>query len=328
MNTRLRHRAPLLALLLAFGGHASAALAAGSAPLVSIPDAQLPQPLTFIAYGDMRFTDGAERDASSPGVRRALIDRVAGERPAAVFITGDVPWHGGSRADYAVFRDETAPWRGASLRVFPALGNHEFAGCAEAECLENWWSAFPELRGHRWYAVALGRRIRALVLDSDTSLLPDAPQRTWLETELGNLPRAVEFVLVFLHHPPVADLAADALASHNPRPNEVSLAEYLGRIAPVSHARLVVVAGHTHNYERFEQGGVGYFVSGGGGAHPYPVERGALDRYRGTDFPNFHYLRFRLDGRRLVGEMVRVEDPDADAPTRFAVRDRFEFVAR
>jgi hypothetical protein len=330
MNTRPRPSGPLLSMLLALAGmtHASVARPAGGTPLVSIPDAALPRPLTFIAYGDMRFTDATERDASSPTVRRALVERIAGEHPAALFITGDVPWHGGARADYAVFRDETEAWRSASLRVFPALGNHEFAGCPEADCLENWWTTFPEMRGRRWYSVALGSRIRALALDSDASLLPAAPQREWLETELGNLPRPVEFVLIFLHHPPIADPATAALANHNPRPNEVSLAEYLGRVAPVSRARFLVVAGHIHNYERFEQGGVSYFVSGGGGAHPYPVERAALDRYQGTDFPNFHYLRFRLDGRRLVGEMVRVEDPEADPPVRFAVRDRFEVVAR
>jgi hypothetical protein len=37
------------------------------------------------------------------------------------------------------------------------------------------------------------------------------------------VPRSVDFVFIFLHHPPVADLQTDANTSHNPRPNERSL---------------------------------------------------------------------------------------------------------
>jgi acid phosphatase type 7 len=296
--------------------------------LFTIPDGALPRPLTFIAYGDMRFTAPTETNASRPAVRRALIARIAADKPAALFLSGDLPWHGGTLADYAVYRDETRAWRDAGVRVYPALGNHEFAWCAEAQCLENWWSTFPGLRGHRWYAVALGSQIRAIALDTDTSLLAGAPQRVWLEEQLAALPPAVRFVIIWLHHPPLANLATGTLADHNPRPNEIALADYLGSVAAGSTARFVVVAGHLHNYERFEQDGVVYLVSGGGGAHPYPVERSSRDLYQGPDFPNFHYVRFRLDGERLSAEMVRVADPDAGAPERFEVSDRFEVRAR
>lgn len=81
------------------------------------------------------------------------------ERPDAVFLTGDVPWHGGNRADYEVFAHETASWRSEQLRVYPVLGNHEFKGCVEADCLARWWEAFPEESGPRWYGVRFGRSI-------------------------------------------------------------------------------------------------------------------------------------------------------------------------
>jgi len=292
--------------------------------LFSIADDALPRPLTFIAYGDMRFTAPTETVASQPAVRRALIARVAAEKPAALFLNGDLPWHGGTVADYGVYGDETQAWRQQAMRVYPVLGNHEFAGCEEAQCLENWWSTFPELRGHRWYAVALGSRIRALALDSDASLLAGSPQRAWLEAQLASLPRTVRFVIILLHHPPLADPAIVDLAIRNPRPNEVALAEYLGSTASALPARIVVIASHVHNYERFEQNGVVYLVAGGGGAHPYEVRRLPQDLYQDSDFPNFHYVRFRLEGERLSAEMVRVADPDASAPQLFEVRDRFE----
>ena len=60
----------------------------------SVPDSQLPIPLVLIAYGDTRFTDVRETAATNPVVRRALVAKIAQERPAALFINGDLPWHG------------------------------------------------------------------------------------------------------------------------------------------------------------------------------------------------------------------------------------------
>jgi acid phosphatase type 7 len=286
------------------------------------------EPLRFVIYGDMRFTAPSERVASVPGARQALIAEIAAEAPAAVLLTGDVPWHGGTVADYDVYREETAAWRARGLAVYPALGNHEFAQCEEAQCLEHWWSAFPELRGRRWYSVAMGARLVAFALDSDAPLGEGAAQRQWLDAELAHLPASVDFVVVFLHHPPVADLQQGPAADHNPRPNEIALAEDLQAVAARTRLRFVVAGGHIHNYERHEQGGIVYLVSGGGGARPYEVERDALDLYRGPGFPNFHFLRFTLEGALLRGEMLRLEDYAAAAPGRFQQQDAFELRAR
>ena len=191
--------------------------------------------------------------------------------------------------------------------MYPALGNHEFLQCAEADCLEHWWNAFPALRGRRWYSVALGPRVEALALDSTASLEAGGAQRAWLDAQLAALPRSVDFVFVFLHHPPAADLQSGAAASHNPRANERALAARLKEAAAGGRARFIVCAGHIHNYERREEDGIVYLVSGGGGAHPYEVVREPADRYQGPGFPNFHYLRFTLDGEVLRGEMLRLE---------------------
>ncbi|MGO9424241.1 MAG: metallophosphoesterase family protein [Steroidobacteraceae bacterium] len=294
----------------------------------SVNDADLPDPLVFIAYGDMRFTNPAETSASNPSVRRALVDKIAEEQPAAVFINGDLPWHGVSD-DYAQYREESRPWRLQHLRIYPALGNHEFAACAEAQCLERWWSAFPELQGRRWYSVALGSKVLALALDSDASLLPDSDQRRWLEHQLSVIDPRVRLILILLHHPPVADEQSAKLMDHNPRPNEQAFAEYLSGLAAYTRARIVVSAGHIHNYERFVRDGVTYLVSGGGGAKPYEVDRTPADLYQSRDFPNYHYVRFELRPNVLVGEMIRLKtgapgEPKIGAPAVFEVRDRFE----
>jgi hypothetical protein len=296
-------------------------------PLVTIADAALRTPLTFVAYGDTRFTSPAEANASWPLVRQALVARIASERPAALLLSGDLVWHGGTPDDYRVFRDETAAWRAAGIRVLPSTGNHEFSQCDDSECIENWWGAFPELRGHRWYAAALGSTLRSIALDTQSSLFAGSPQRTWLEQQLAALPSTVRFVFITLHHPPVDDPQTGPEASHNVRPNEQALADYLKVVAPATRARFIVNAGHVHNYERFEQDGVTYLVAGGGGANPVEVVRAPTDLYQVAGFPNFHYLRFTLTGERLSAEMVRLEDYDSARPAHWEVRDRFELIA-
>ncbi len=321
----------LLLFATAYCGVANFAATASSpaqtaAPTFRVPDADLPQPLVLIAYGDMRFTDPSETGASSPPARQALVARVAAEKPAAIFLNGDVPWHG-IAADYAEYLEETAIWRDQKLRVFPALGNHEFSHCEVAACLELWWNNFPELRGRRWYSVALGSHVLGIALDTDDSLLPGSEQRAWLEQQIAGLGKSVQFVLIVLHHPPVADVQTTQHVDHNPRPNEQSLAAYLDAVAPTAHARFLVSAGHIHNYERHEQHGVTYLVSGGGGAAPYAVDRTPDDLYQSADFPNYHYVRLELQGRTVSADMIRLTDPTSVTP-QWEVRDRFEISLR
>ena len=300
-------------------------LAAAAIGAASI-SAQSPRRVSVIAYGDTRFTDPANVTATSPRARAALIARIADERPDAILVSGDLPWHGGVTDDYAQFRAETTVWRTQALRVLPALGNHEFSQCEAAACLENWWKTFPELRGRRWYAASVEDSIRVIALDTMSPLNAGSEQRVWLEKEVTSLPRAVEFVILTLHHPPVADIQTRLRIDHNPRPNEIALAEFLKGAARSSRARFVVVAGHIHNYERFLQDEIVYLVSGGGGAVPYEVDRTPPDLYKGIDFPNYHYVKMTIAGGKLRGEMFRLDEPAAPEP-HFTLKDTFELTA-
>jgi acid phosphatase type 7 len=292
----------------------------------TVDEGDLQKPVTVVAYGDMRFTDPANHDATDPTARQALVARIAREKPDAILLNGDVPWHGGDKTDYSVYQTETDEWRTNRLRVYPALGNHEFSRCEVAQCLENWWAAFPELRDHRWYSVALGQQLYVIALDSDTSLIPGSDQRQWLETQIASLPASVRFVLITMHHPPMADIQKNISVDHNPRPNEIALADFLKSAAVRSKARFLVSAGHIHNYERFLQDDVVYLVSGGGGAHPYPVERTPSDLYQDNSFPNFHYVKLVLEGNTLKGTMYRL---DANAgTTTWQEKDTFQLRAR
>lgn len=312
-------------------------------PLITITDSQLRSSPVVISYGDMRFTDPSETEASNPKVRRWLVERIAAEKPNALLLSGDVPFHGGVGNDWEVFDAETAPWKVAGIRVFPALGNHELylkgiPGSKASEpcvydqpCLDNWWSRFPQLRGVRWYSVQIGSRMLVLNLDSNLSLEPGSDQTKWIRAQLASLPVTVRFVFFNMHHPPVADPPAQANApadgrcsdTVSPRCNEIALADFLKSAPESKLVRFVVVGGHVHNYERFLRDGIVYLVSGGGGALPYAVKREPDDLYQDSAFPNYHYLKFVLREDRIDAEMIRVSDPLADSPG-WDVKDRFQ----
>ena len=88
------------------------------APRLDVAVADPGAPLTFIAYGDTRFT---QRDGVANVVaRRALVARMASEKPAAIFIGGDLVYEGSNPEDYEIYSTETAVWSQAKRsRTFP-----------------------------------------------------------------------------------------------------------------------------------------------------------------------------------------------------------------
>ncbi|HYM43713.1 MAG TPA: metallophosphoesterase [Steroidobacteraceae bacterium] len=312
---------PGVSLALCLGAPAAVALAApdDQPPRLSLP---LPAggPLTFVIYGDTRFT--REEGVANPQARRALVGRIAAENPAAVFIGGDLVYRGNVTDDYATYRSETLEWTRRRIPVFPALGNHELNGCEADEpgpCLENWWQAFPELRLRpaRWYSVSMGRDILAIVLDSAAALKPDSEQRLWLERQIGAADTHYKFILIVLHYPPVRDPLF-------PRGrDEAQIERYLSEQGAMLHAKVIVIGSHVHNYERFSRNGIMYLVSGGGGARPVPALRMSGELSQLKTSVNFHYLRFRLENERLTCTMVRFDAADRTGNP-WSEPDRFE----
>jgi hypothetical protein len=164
-------------------------------------------------------------------------------------------------------------------------------------------------------------------LDSSASLLPGSDQARWIEKQIDGLPSSVDFVLITLHHPPVADVQEHIEVDHNPRPNEIALRDYLSKAARTSHATFLVSAGHIHNYERTVFEGVTYLVSGGGGAPPYFVERTPGDLYKSILFPNYHYVKLTVEKDRLHAAMYRVVDPEAKNLT-VELKDSFDLIVK
>lgn len=299
-----RVRAGLITLLTLIA--LSAALAQSPADSWK-PDIILPAPeypFTFVAYGDIRFTDRLDTQHSDAPMRRAEIARIAQEKPPFVIISGDLVFVGANAQDWKVYDGETESLRQAGIEVLPALGNHDVSG-DEARALKNYFQRFPQLEGRRWYSVRAAN-LMMFMLDSTSDDAAGSPQIQWLERSFAALPKDVDFVLVALHHPPMTrSLDMTPGGGHSPRPQEKQLASLLEKHQQKMRARILLVAGHVHNYERYEHGGVTYIVSGGGGATPYMIKRADNDFYREPG-ATYHICNLTVDHRELRFQMLKL----------------------
>ncbi len=266
---------------------------------------QLKTPFRFIAYGDTRFHDPRDTDAANPPVRIALVEAIAAANPAFVCFTGDIVYNGDDTNDWKIFDQETSIWREKKIPVYPALGNHDLHG-SEKAALRNYFERFPDLKDSRYYSVRAANTI-ILVLDSSLEETSGS-QGQWLTGQLDDIPSDVDFVFIMDHHPPYTSSSDRKLfgGGHSARSKEQALAKLLEERQARAHFRMVFFSGHVHNYERHEHGGITYFVSGGGAAHAYPIERAPGDPFQSKEI-NYHYLLVEVDEQQVKITMHRLE---------------------
>jgi acid phosphatase type 7 len=266
---------------------------------------QVSTPFHFVAYGDSRFHDPKDPEAANPAVRQALVKAIAETNPTFISFGGDIVYNGYDKDDWKVWDSETAVWREKKIPVYPALGNHDLHG-DEKVALANYFDRFPDLKNSRYYSVRVANTL-VLTLDSSQEET-SGPQGQWLTQKLDHLPGDVDFVFIVLHHPPYTS-SSDAKifgGGHSARSQEQKLAKMLEGRQQNQRARFVVFSGHVHNYERHEHGGVTYFVTGGAGAHAYPIERGKGDPFQSKEV-NYHYIMVDVDRGSLKITMHRLE---------------------
>jgi Icc-related predicted phosphoesterase len=266
---------------------------------------QVTAPFRFVAYGDSRFHDPKDTQAANPPVRQALVQAIAEVNPAFISFGGDIVYNGYDADDWKVWDTETSIWREKKIPVYPALGNHDLHG-NESVALANYFQRFPDLKNSRYYSVRVANAM-LLVLDSSLDET-SGPQGQWLKQALDTLPSDVDFVFFVFHHPPYTSSSDEKKfgGGHSSRGTEQALAKMLETRQQNTAARFVVFSGHVHNYERHEHGGVTYFVSGGAGAHAYPIERAPSDPFQSKEI-NYHYLLVEVDRHHLKVTMNRLD---------------------
>lgn len=283
----------VLSALLAFAQNQPVALNAG----VKVP-------FSFDAYGDIRFMNPADHKDSDPVRRKLIVDKIAQDKPSFLLISGDLVANGGNPDQWKVFDQETAPIRNAGIKIYPALGNHDLRGDLPL-ALQNYFQRFPYLQNSRYYSV---RAANVLILTLDSSLdQPGGEEMQWFDKQLTSIPPDVNFVIVQLHHPPITRSSSKMPGGgHSPRTREQDMAGFIEARQAKSRARFIVVAGHVHNYERYEHGGVMYITTGGGGATPYMIPRQQNDFYK-DEGPTYHFCHFDVGRNTLSMRMMKLE---------------------
>src|SRR5260221_2235929 len=268
----------------------------------------VPSQFRFVAFGDTRFHAPADTEAANAVVRQTMVKAIDEEKPAFVSIGGDIVYSGDNPKDWQVWDTETTLWQNHKIVIYPALGNHDLHG-DQKTALGNYFARFPAIKESRFYAVQVGNSL-LLVLDSALDEL-SGPQGEWLRAQIEHLASNLDFVFFVFHHPPYTSSSDEKAygGGHSARDMEMGLAAYLQEKQKQVRPRFIVFSGHVHNYERHEHAGVVYFVTGGGGAHPYPITRKADDAYQDPGI-NYHYLLVEVDKNYARITMKKLEFKD------------------
>jgi predicted phosphodiesterase len=230
------------------------------------------QPFRFAVYGDSR---------SDPATHAQVVRNIADSGPTLVFHTGDLVGNG---TDYSLWQTEFfAPAREllTSTPVVPVLGNHEY------RTGPLWFFYFfdrPLDRG--WWALTYGNT-RFIGLDTDVPYTGGSPQQSWLLQEFASSAYAdATWHVVFFHHP-----AFTCTSSHA---DDAGVCEHLVPLLEQYGVDLVF-QGHSHAYERYENNGIYYIVTAGGGAPLYPLVPDIIPPLRQFGLSVHHHCTVDVD---------------------------------
>lgn len=258
------------------------------------------EPFRFVLYGDTR---------SNFQSHAATMRAIHREAPDFVVHTGDLVADGRRESDWqGFFETETELLRNAMF--VPVIGNHEIRH-ASREGIENFRryvhcpppdSPRPELD----YDVVYGN-VR-LVLANAYDDFASAPMRDWLESRLAQARQAGpdDFLIVVMHW----GMNSSGPHGENRALRGVGLQAMFRR-----YGVDLIVAGHDHIYERGEEDGLRYLVTGGSGAPIYRHER--HNRYTQVFLAQHHYVRVDAETNKLTFVALR---PDGTEIDRFVIR--------
>jgi predicted phosphodiesterase len=238
-----------------FSVHVGATSTRGGSFVTAPPDGSH-DPITFLAYGDNR-TDGPSHER----VVRAMMN----EKSDFLVHTGDFVIAGGEDEAWQTFFDIEGQLL-ASHCLFACVGNHELASDREAVHFERYFGptqepGAPESEPSRLYRTVRWGRVRFFLLNAFQDWTTGG-ERAWLEKELTHADQEADlgWRIVLIHHSPYS------AGPHGD--NTVVLRAHVDELLRAHHVDLVI-AGHDHIYERGEERGLRYVITGGGGAPLY-----------------------------------------------------------
>ena len=226
---------------------------AGKGSFKTAPLADGTGPYTFLVWGDTRTRHDMHRRVAEAVVKHGS--------PDFVLHTGDLVADGNDTSLWPVFLDiERELLRNTAF--FPSLGNHERNS-------RDYYDFFQVTTPY--YSFNWGNS-HFTVLNSDLGNAASSAgaretfwteQTRWLEEDLKGSQKA-DFRFVVAHHPPFS--AVSTRQSSNP---------HMTALVPLLEKYNVTAGffGHDHNYQHYFKNGINYFITGGGGAPLYDVEK-------------------------------------------------------
>lgn len=211
-------------------------------PEVTTDTTREPQPsVVVVAAGDIVCggPPPTSRECLHP-VTATLVEQIA---PRAVLVLGDLQYDKGELANFQQYYDPT--WGRFKSITYPVPGNHEYeiTGAPGYYDYFNGVGVDSGRAGHRargWYAFTLGAW-RIIALNSNCPQAggcgPGSPQEQWLRATLAA--SSARCTLAYWHHP---RFSAAGRSDSTIAPLWKALED---------HRADLILAAHSHNYERF-----------------------------------------------------------------------------
>ena len=211
-------------------------------------------PFQFVVYGDTRTRHDVHRQVIAAILKQSS--------PDFVVQTGDMVANGADTSLWPIFFDIERELL-SKAAFFPVLGNHERND-------RNFYEFF-DVAATPYYSFNWGS-CHFSMLDSDINNVGKTEsarqafwneQVRWLEEDLQKS-QSARFRFVVAHHPPMTAVA------HRQGDNP-----HMTALMPLLEKYKVTAGlfGHDHNYQHYLRNGVHYFITGGGGAPLYDVDK-------------------------------------------------------
>ena len=244
----------------------------------------------FVVYGDNRTRADAHRSVIQGILKYA--------NPDFIVHTGDMVADGDDTSQWPVFFDiERELLRRAP--IFPAPGNHEH----NASIYYDFMDVKP------YYSFDWGTaHFASINSDIDNFGSTEAEraafwkeETTWLENDLKKA-QGADFRFVFAHHPPMTAVARRQ--GDNP---------HMTALEPMFERYRVAAGffGHDHNFQHYLQNGVHYYITGGGGAPLYDVDKppaGITLTVASTE----NFVVVKVDGKKAHIEALKPDGTSLD----------------
>ncbi|MBL8604191.1 MAG: metallophosphoesterase [Myxococcales bacterium] len=252
-----------------------------------------PAPFRFAIYGDTRSHESAHR---------AVVEALVREGPEFVIHTGDLIEDGRNPLLWQQFFEIEAPLLARTAFV-PVIGNHEIVH-PRTSGIDNYRryvhvspdGPSPELDATFQYG-----NVRFVLANSYDDW--SGPARDWLSTQLATARREdpTGWLIVVMHWGP---------RSSGPHGDNERLLSSGVEAIMRRHRVDLCISGHDHLYERGDDDGLRYIVSGGGGAPLY--ERDAHRAMTRRFVSEHHYLRAEVDPERIRFTVLRPDGSEIE----------------